>query len=321
MVTQSATATRYQDNAADHPLDSEAAATGKTVRHWRLFIDRHDIAWLTIDQPGTLTNRLSAVVIEELNQLLLDLAAAPPRGLIISSGKSGGFITGAGIGELSRLGSHAEIEDYLRRAHVIFARLEQLPCPTIALLHGFCSGAGLELALACRYRIVRDDTRLGFPEIKHGLHAGLGGTRRLTRLLPATTALTLLVTGDHIDADKARSIGLVDAVVPQCQLYTAAVNCVLNGLQTRRSSTVAFYNSAPVRALLAWWMHRRLRQKVSPQDNPAPFALIELWHRYGGRRERLLRAEARSLAHLVSGTPAPERRLPGRSVSQQLVAQ
>jgi 3-hydroxyacyl-CoA dehydrogenase/enoyl-CoA hydratase/3-hydroxybutyryl-CoA epimerase len=315
MSIQSATASSYRDRAAEKP------AAGNTIRHWRRLDDRHGICWLTIDQQGTTSNQLSAAVLEELDQLLADLATTPPRALIISSGKNNGFISGAAIGELSGTGEHAEIEVYLRRAHAIFARLAQLPCATIALLHGFCFGAGLELALACRYRIARDDTRLGLPEIRLGMHPGFGATLRLTRLLPAPAALNLMLSGRSVDAATALQMGLLDDVVPQRRLYTTAVNGVLHGLQPRRSATAALYNCAPVRMLLAWWMRGRLRLKASRHANPAAFALIELWQRYGGRRERLLRAEARSLARLVSANHAPATSLANRSVTRHLAVQ
>jgi 3-hydroxyacyl-CoA dehydrogenase/enoyl-CoA hydratase/3-hydroxybutyryl-CoA epimerase len=114
-----------------------------------------------------------------------------------------------------------------------------------------------------------------------------------------------MLSGRSVDAADAQQIGLVDAVTAQRHLYTAAVNGVLKGLQTNRSSTPLLYNIAPVRIALAWLMRRKTQQKVSsPASYPAPFALIDLWRKHGGSREQLSRAEARSLAELMRGTAA-----------------
>ena len=112
----------------------------------------------------------------------------------------------------------------IRRGQEILGRIETLPVPTLALIHGFCLGGGLELALACRYRIASDDpaTRLGFPEVKLGIHPGFGGTVRVTRLVGPLRGLELMLTGKTLSAKASRKIGLVDVVAAERHLDHAA---------------------------------------------------------------------------------------------------
>ena len=107
------------------------------------------------------------------------------------------------------------IEARLQRAHDVVDRLDRLPVPTVAVIHGYCLGGGLEVALACDYRIAVDDARLGFPEVLLGLHPGLGGTVRLPRLINPIEAMTVMLTGRTLRARRAKSLGLVDAVMPE----------------------------------------------------------------------------------------------------------
>ena len=141
---------------------------------------------------------------------------APPRGLVIRSAKRNGFVAGADINEFTQLGSVDEALVMIRRGQGLCDRIEALPCPTVALLHGFALGGGMELALACRYRVGIDDGRLalGLPEVQLGIHPGFGGSVRSVRLLGVRPAMDMMLTGKTVRADKARRIGLVDVLVP-----------------------------------------------------------------------------------------------------------
>ena len=134
------------------------------------------MAWLTLDRAGTSTNTLSAEVMEELRAVLAQLAADPPRGLVIRSGKDNGFIAGADIDEFGELKSVDDAIALVRRGWDTFEKLAAVPYPTLALMRGFCLGGGMELALACRYRVVVDEpgTRLGLPEVHARHRARLG---------------------------------------------------------------------------------------------------------------------------------------------------
>ncbi len=154
-------------------------------------IDEDNVAWLHLDKHGTGTNVLSASLLEALYTELTQFDENPPRGLIIVSDKSNGFVAGADVREFSKLENHDQAVNAIQRGQEVFNYLEALPFPTVALIHGFCLGGGLELALACRYRIARDDTatRLGLPEVRLGIHPGFGGSVRLTDWLVRCTHL------------------------------------------------------------------------------------------------------------------------------------
>src|ERR1700712_1942694 len=124
--------------------------------------------------------------------------------------------------------------------------------PTVAVIHGFCLGGGLEVALACQSRIAIDDARFGFPEVMLGLHPGLGGTARFTHLVNPMQAMTLMLTGKTIDARKARALGLVDAITQERHVRGAVRDAVFGRLKRARPGIVnTILNLAPVRALLA----------------------------------------------------------------------
>ena len=113
-------------------------------------------------------------------------------------------------------------------------RLEALKIPTVAVIHGFCLGGGLEVALACQSRIAIDGARFGFPEVMLGLHPGLGGTARFTRLVNPMQAMTLMLTGRTIDARRAKSLGLVDAVTQERHVRNAVKDAVFGRLKRAR---------------------------------------------------------------------------------------
>jgi 3-hydroxyacyl-CoA dehydrogenase/enoyl-CoA hydratase/3-hydroxybutyryl-CoA epimerase len=276
-----------------------------TTRHWRLDQGPDGILWLTLDRAGAGVNALSAEVLEELERLLPDLARSRARGLVLRSGKPGGFIAGADINEFGAVTGTAQALAHIRRGQEAFRKLELLPMPTVAMIHGFCLGGGLELALACRARVASDDpgTRLGLPEVKLGIHPGFGGTVRLTRLLGPVRAMDLMLSGRTLSAKAARKLGLVDAVVPERHLARAAVAAL--GRRPRRASLLgALPGIWPLRPALAWFLRRQVRKQAHPEHYPAPYALVDLWARFGGNPEAMYRAEAASVADLVTGDSA-----------------
>ncbi len=125
----------------------------------------------------------------------------------------------------------AAVETQIARAHAVVDRLEAVKFPTVAVIHGFCLGGGLEVALACQMRIAIDGARFGFPEVMLGLHPGLGGTARFTRLVNPMQAMTLMLTGKTIDARRAKSLGLVDAVTEERHVRNAVKDAVFGRLK------------------------------------------------------------------------------------------
>jgi 3-hydroxyacyl-CoA dehydrogenase/enoyl-CoA hydratase/3-hydroxybutyryl-CoA epimerase len=275
--------------------------------HFRIEIDNDSIVWLHMDKANAGTNVLNSEVLRELDRHLEAIASRSPRGLIILSDKPNGFIAGADIHEFTRIRNEAEALELVRLGQSVFNRLAALGFPTVALIHGFCLGGGLELALSCRYRVALEDsgTRLGLPEVRLGIHPGFGGSVRLTPLVGGLKAMDLMLSGRSLDARQARRIGLVDRVVPQRHLRDAARTLVLDappagkpGLPDRLS------NHALIRPLLARVLRRRVAAKSSRLHYPAPYALIDIWQKYADNPARMLQAEADSIANLVKGITA-----------------
>ena len=177
------------------------------------------------------------------------------------------------------------VEIEIGRAHAVIDRLEALRVPTVAVIHGFCLGGGLEVALACQMRIAIEDARFGFPEVMLGLHPGLGGTVRFTQLVNPMQSMPLMLTGKTIDARKAKSLGLVDAVTQERHVRNAVKDAVSGRLKRRgRGCSTPSSASVPVRGFVASRM-RREAAKAAPQEHyPAPYALIDLWEKHGGDR-------------------------------------
>lgn len=275
--------------------------------NWSLQHDAQDILWLTLDVPDTGTNVLSSAVLGELDQILGELEAHPPRGVVLRSAKDSGFIAGADVNEFDRFPDPAPAVAGLRRAQGILDRLERLPCPTVARIHGYCLGGGLELALACRYRLAEDEpaTRLGLPEVRLGIHPGFGGTLRAVRRIGAVDALNLMLTGRSVSAAAAQRLGLVDFALPRRHIDEAARR-LIGGFPVQRKLPwwKQAMSSAPLRPLLAAYLRRRVRARTPQEHYPAPYAIIDLWARHWGEPQRLLEAEADSAAGLVHGETA-----------------
>jgi len=283
------------------------ASAGGGLRNWRLERDADDIAWLYADRAGSSANSLSAEVLEELGSVLKTLAANQPRGLIIRSAKASGFIAGADVTEFTALQDTESAATLIRRGQSMFDQLEALGCPTVALIHGFCLGGGMELALACRFRVADEDaaTRLGLPEVRLGIHPGFGGSVRLTRLIGAPAAMNLMLSGSAIGARAARKLGMIDHAVPARHLETAARSLVMNPPPPHRPGRLAaLAGHRFVRPLLARYLKRQVAKRASPNHYPAPYALIDLWQRNADNPRAMLAEEASSVSRLITGYTA-----------------
>ena len=270
-------------------------------------IDDDNVAWLHFDKRGSGTNVLSAKVLEDFYQALLDLVERAPRGLVILSDKPNGFIAGADVREFTRIENRDQALVAIQRGQEVFDRLAALPFPTVALIHGFCLGGGLELALACRYRVTRDDpgTRLGLPEVRLGIHPGFGGSVRLTPLVGAMHAMDLMLSGRSVDGRTARRMGFVDHVVPERHLHTAARSLILDPPFPHRPTKLqALSNHAWVRPALAALLRRQVAKKARADHYPAPYALVDLWQQHANHARDMMHAEAESVARLITGPTA-----------------
>lgn len=254
------------------------------LKHWKLERDPDGIAWATLDVAEAGTNTLGSAALTELGALLDRLEVQPPSGLVIRSGKAAGFIAGADIEEFTRIDSAAAARELVDKGWTLFERLASVRYPTLALVRGHCMGGGLELALACRYRIVVDEpgTRLALPEVMLGIYPAWGGMRRLPALIGPAAALDLMLTGKGVDAAKARRLGLADACVPARVMDNAARLTLLSGQPVRRPPLLQRLLNGPLRAVVAARARKQVAAKAPRQHYPAPWAIIDVWERYGG---------------------------------------
>jgi 3-hydroxyacyl-CoA dehydrogenase/enoyl-CoA hydratase/3-hydroxybutyryl-CoA epimerase len=264
---------------------------------WKVERDSDSIAWLTIDKSGTSANVLSSSVLLELDALLEPLASNPPRAVIVISGKKSGFIAGADIKEFTGITNVEEGYRLIHAGQEVLNRLEALPCPTVAAIQGFALGGGLELALACRYRVAVNDERLslGLPEVQLGIHPGFGGTVRSVRLVGVRPAMQMMLTGKPVRADKALRIGLIDKLVSAPDLRQAAKDIALQAPTPRRAPFAERVLSWPlVRRFVKGTLEKQVAAKARRDHYPAPYAIIDLW----ARGDNSYEAEARSIAEL-----------------------
>ncbi len=185
-------------------------------KHFRLEV-ADGVATVIVDVAGEPVNTISRESGDELQSVLDALERDEAvKAVVVASGKKDGFVAGAKIEMLRDVTSAAEAEQLSSDAQAGFDRLERFPKPVVAAIHGACLGGGLELAMACHYRVATNDrkTQLGLPEVQLGVIPGAGGTQRLPRLVGLATALDLVLAGKTVKPRKALSIGLVDESVP-----------------------------------------------------------------------------------------------------------
>jgi 3-hydroxyacyl-CoA dehydrogenase / enoyl-CoA hydratase / 3-hydroxybutyryl-CoA epimerase len=268
--------------------------------NWRLRTDEDGIAWLLFDKKDASANTLSTQVLTELDSVLDKLERDRPRGLVIRSAKPAGFIVGFDIKEFRGVTDVARLEVLLQQGHGVIDRLDRLPLPTIAVIHGFCLGGGLEVALACDYRLAIDNASFGFPEILLGLHPGLGGTVRLTHLINPVQAMTMMLTGKTERASRAKALGLVDSVTQERHARAAVTSAITGEWRPAKQNLLeTLINAGPVRGVLASRMRNEAAKRAPPVHYPAPYALIDLWVGHGGDAEGMQKAEISSFAKLL----------------------
>jgi enoyl-CoA hydratase len=170
-----------------------------------------EFAVVTLNRPDAL-NALSFALLRELEQKFDEVASGDARALLVTGAGAKAFCAGADIGELTGRSLIAQKEgaEFGQR---VFAKLDRLPRPSVAVINGYAFGGGLELALACTFRLATANARMGLPEIKLGLIPGYGGTQRLPRVVGPARALELIMTGRTLDAAEALRIGLVNRLI------------------------------------------------------------------------------------------------------------
>lgn len=272
-------------------------------KHWRLENHDHHILFLYFDKQGVSANTLHHEAMEELAEITQVIANdATHKGVILLSAKKSGFIMGADITQFNQFKNINEGVLLLKKGQAVFDQWEALKIPTVAMIEGPCLGGGLELALACRYRIASDssETLLGLPEVKLGIHPGWGGTVRLPKLIGAAQALYLILSASLINAKKAEKIGIIDAAVPKRHLLRAAEYYILNQPQPHRATGLQeLSNKKLARLFLATIFRKKLRDRMNPLHYPAPFDVLNNWLYTGiASHEKAMDKEARSCGKL-----------------------
>ena len=241
---------------------------------------KQNIATLTFDLENEKINKLSFEILKQfddkLNQIKEDSSI---KALIIDSAKKDIFIAGADIKEIEKLKDEKEVFEALMEVHEIFNKLENLPIPTIAYINGACMGGGLELALACKYRVLstNEKTKLAFPEIKLGIFPGFAGTIRTPKLIGLVNALDLILTGKTVDAKKAYKINLADAIFDNAQKEFMLEEFVNNAINKNLGSRKDFYllNYKPFNEIIFKRTLKSLEDKVNAEFK-APFVALEV---------------------------------------------
>ena len=236
----------------------------RLTKHWHWETDRDGLAWLTFDKQGESANTFSREALEQLSAALEEIRRADPKGLVIRSAKEG-FIAGADVEEFTRFKSPAEAMSYVRLGWDAFQALRELPFPTTAMVNGFCMGGGVELALACRYRVALDEpkTRFALPEVMLGILPAWHGVQWLPKLVGPAAAFDMLLTGKSVDARRAQRIGLVDQAVPLRILENTARIITLESPKRKRLSfwkTLTL--SGPFRTFVASQARRQVARKA-----------------------------------------------------------
>src|SRR6185369_1603239 len=254
------------------------------AKHWRWEIDRDRLAWLTFDKQGESANTFSRQALEELRGALRAIAAAQPKGLVIRSAKEN-FIAGADVEEFTRFRSPQEAMAFVRLGWDVFQELHELPFATTAMVNGFCMGGGVELALACRYRVALDEpkTRFALPEVMLGIMPAWHGVQWLPKLVGPAAAFDMILTGKSVDAKRAKRMGLVDEAVPLRILENTARMVTLAAKPRRKLSFMNRLTLArPMRGIVTSQARKQVAKRARKDQYPAPYAVLESWRKYDG---------------------------------------
>lgn len=202
---------------------------------------------ITINRPDKM-NALNRTVIEELSDALDDVYNdSSIKGAIITGSGPKAFVAGADISEFVSLGADEGSALAEKGQHMVFSKIENCPKPILAAVNGFSLGGGCELAMACHFRTASSNAKFGQPEINLGLIPGYGGTQRLTQLVGKGKAMELMMTGNMIDAEEARSLGLVNHVYSPEELLSKTmelIQTIVGKAPIALAHTIALVNKA-----------------------------------------------------------------------------
>ena len=280
----------------------------ENLQNWSFEVDIEKIAWATIDCPNQSMNTLGERSFKELEAIIDEVQRGKRNseiiGLILISGKKNNFIAGADIKEFEQLDTEEKVKEVTAYGTGLFQRMEDLKVPVVVAINGFCLGGGLEMAMACHYRIATrsEGTRLGLPEVKLGIIPGIHGTVRMLRLAGPLNGMTAMLTGRMLKAPVAKAFGLVDQLVPSdLELRWAARKAVLQNRKSKAGNklTHKLMRLSPVRKFLASQMRSKTKAKVREDHYPTPFKLIDLFEHHGGTEADMFKEEQKTFAPLM----------------------
>ena len=251
-------------------------------KHWRIDLDAQNLAWLTFDKQGESANTFSREALEELSAAIDEIRAMSPKGMVLRSGKES-FIAGADINTFASFSKADEAVAFTRLGWDTLQKVRDLPFPTTAMINGFCMGGGLELSLACTYRVALDDpkTRLAFPEVMLGIWPLWHGLQWLPKLVGPAAALDMMLTGKALDARRAKRIGLVDQAVPLRVLENTARIVTLEA-KPRPPLPLSQRLMLSARGLVVSQARKQVARRARREHYPAPYAILDAWQKYDG---------------------------------------
>ncbi|MEL7537676.1 MAG: 3-hydroxyacyl-CoA dehydrogenase NAD-binding domain-containing protein [Pseudomonadota bacterium] len=271
--------------------------------HWQIDTDSAGIVHLYIDKHEASANVLSADVLSELHRILKPLAAQPPQGVIVRSAKIGMFVMGADINEFTTLSDEDSAYKLIRDGQAVINAVADLPCPTVALIEGHALGGGLELAMACDYRVAVDVDKpiIGLPEVNLGIHPGFGGTVRAVQLAGAREGLQLMLTGRSLRPGKALALGLLDRVASDTDAAVRLAGELITKRPAKRRAPLLerLLGVGLIRPFIAKQIEQQVARKARREHYPAPYAIVDLWRQHGATGDQAYDAEARSIARLM----------------------
>jgi 3-hydroxyacyl-CoA dehydrogenase/enoyl-CoA hydratase/3-hydroxybutyryl-CoA epimerase len=278
----------------------ERADNRTLARHWRWETDRDGLAWLTFDKQGESANTFSREALEQFSLILDEIKAAGPKGLIIRSAKDS-FIAGADIQEFANFRSADDAIAFTRLGWDTFQKLHDLPFPTTAMVNGFCMGGGMEMALACRYRVALDDpkTRFAQPEVMVGVIPAWHAMEWLPPLVGPAAALDLLLTGKSVDAKRAKRMGLVDQAVP-LRIFENTARLLTLEAPPRKALPFAQRIMLRMKGVVASQARKQVAKRAKREHYPVPYSILDIWQKYGGNALAVPAEDPASIQNLIN---------------------
>ena len=250
-------------------MTQQSSSSQAAVRYQR----SGDVGRIVFDQPDKPVNVMNAGALADLDKALAAAERDRPPVLLLTSGKPGTFVAGADVFEMTGC-SREQLDAYLKRGQELYSRLASFPSPTVAAIGGAALGGGLEIALACDYRIAADakGAKIGLPEVTLGLIPAWGGCVRLPRLIGLEPAANLITSGNLVDAAEAKRLGIVDETAAPDALEETAANLARKGKPDRQEQVADEEERRRVLSLV----RQKLEGEPHGQHYPAPMRALEV---------------------------------------------